>query len=248
MQVIKAYTDPDGKQMEVRLDVLPDKCAVCSKHGRPELVGLSWFHEQTRRPLHVAFRCPVHDCGGMFVATYVHSSTNGGVFSFRLQGTALPRFVERKSFPRNIETLSPNFCSTFNQSLNAEQNGLDQICGPGYRKALEFLVKDFLIKHAYKDNAEIQERIRKTFLGKVIDDHIDQSVIRQCAKRAAWLGNDETHYARVWAGKDISDLKSLIQITLNHIDMTIEAEHYLAEMPDQSKPPTSPSPVEKVVS
>lgn len=31
-------------------------------------------------------------------------------------------------------------------------------------------------------------------------------------ERAAWLGNDETHYVRKWPEKDVKDLKSLNRI------------------------------------
>ena len=36
------------------------------------------------------------------------------------------------------------FLTIYNQSLSAEDNNLDQIAGIGYRKALEFLIKDYL--------------------------------------------------------------------------------------------------------
>lgn len=86
-------------------------------------------------------------------------------------------------------------------------------------------------KYKYKDAADQQEEVRKAFLGSVIEKHIDQDRIKQCAKRAAWLGNDQTHYTRKWEDKDIHDLKSLIMMTLNHIDLTIESDRYLREMP-----------------
>ena len=46
-----------------------------------------------------------------------------------------------------------------------------------------------------------------------------------------WLGNDEVHYTRKWEDKDIHDLKSLIMMTVSHIDLTIESDRYLKEMP-----------------
>jgi hypothetical protein len=113
----------------------------------------------------------------------------------------------------------------------AEDNALDQICGPGYRKALEFLVKDYLIGYIYKEDQQKQSDVTKAFLGAAIEKYIDQERIKQCAKRAAWLGNDETHYTRKWEDKDIHDLKSLIVMTVNYIDLTIESDRYLKEMP-----------------
>ena len=158
--------------------------------------------------------------------------------SFNLQTTKLLVFVEAKVFPANIQIISPLFCKTYDQSLTAEANGLDQVCGPGYRKSLEFLVKDYLVGYRYKDAPEKQNEVRKAFLGPVIDKHFDQVKIKECAKRAAWLGNDETHYTRKWETKDINDLKSLIMMTVNHIDLDVESDRYLLEMPAEGPKPS----------
>ena len=114
----------------------------------------------------------------------------------------------------------------------AEANGLDQIAGPGYRKSLEFLVKDFLVNHVHPGDLEKENTIKGMFLGKCIEDMIDEKRIKNCAKRAAWLVNDETHYTRKWEEKDIHDLKSLINMTVNWIDLVIASDDYLQSMPD----------------
>jgi hypothetical protein len=54
--------------------------------------------------------------------------------------------------------------------------------------------------------------------------------VKECAKRAAWLGNDETHYTRKWETKDVSDLKLLVKLTVNWIDNVLLTEKYIAEM------------------
>jgi hypothetical protein len=81
--------------------------------------------------------------------------------------------------------------------------------------------------------------VRRKFLGNVISEYIDEEVIKNCAKRATWLGNDETHYTRKWEDRDIHDLKALIGITMNFIDMSIEAARYMAEMPDPNATPAA---------
>ena len=55
------------------------------------------------------------------------------------------------------------------------------------------------------------------------------------AKRATWLGNDETHYYKKWPEKDISDLKILIQLTVNSIDNQLLIEKYEKEMDKPKK-------------
>ena len=43
------------------------------------------------------------------------------------------------------------------------------------------------------------------------------------SQRAAWIGNDETHYVRKWEEKDIEDLKILI----DHVVKFIKRELYM---------------------
>jgi hypothetical protein len=73
-------------------------------------------------------------------------------------------------------------------------------------------------------------------LGNVIKDHLDDALIKEVAKRATWLGNDETHYVRKWVDKDISDLKSLVRIAMNFVDSVLEAERHISDMPEPQKP------------
>ena len=129
-------------------------------------------------------------------------------------------------FNAEINSTSSLFCQIYGESEFAEQNGLKQICGAGYRKALEFLIKDYLIK---KDPSN-EEKIKTLFLGDCIEDMVDNPRIKEIAKRAVWLGNDETHYIREWKDKDLEDLKRLIGITVHFISIEIESEKYMGEM------------------
>lgn len=226
---INAHT-VDGAHVPSILVVVPDKCPVCEQSGQPNFCYAATRAVAPGSTLFAVFRCPVVNCRALYVGNYyweIHTNP----YRWNLQKTSLSRYIEKKVFPANIEKISPAFCLTFNQALVAEQNQLDQICGPGFRKALEFLVKDYLVLHLYKNDPTKQEVVKKAFLAPAIENHIDQEKIKQCAKRAVWLGNDEVHYTRKWEGKDINDLKSLILITVNHIDLTIESDRYLEEMP-----------------
>jgi hypothetical protein len=37
-------------------------------------------------------------------------------------------------------------------------------------------------------------------VSSVIEEYIDDSDLKEIAKRAIWLGNDETHIVRKWGG------------------------------------------------
>lgn len=55
------------------------------------------------------------------------------------------------------------------------------------------------------------------------------------AKRAAWLGNDESHYVRKWEECDLKHLKELISVVMNFIQSDILHDRYLAEMNEPRK-------------
>ncbi|CAD6491876.1 MAG: hypothetical protein DIAAKJNI_00172 [Candidatus Argoarchaeum ethanivorans] len=106
-----------------------------------------------------------------------------------------------------------------------------EICGVGYRKALEFLIKDYLI--SIKPDEE--ENIKNRFLGRCIKEDIESTKLKQIAEKATWLGNDETHYIKKWKDKDLEDLKKLINITVHYIVMELQTKTYLSDMEDNKK-------------
>jgi hypothetical protein len=75
-------------------------------------------------------------------------------------------------------------------------------------------------------------RIEAQFLGPCIQEFLDDRYLRECARRASWLGNDETHYRRVWTDHDIDDMKRLIRLTLTWLNFALQTERYLEEMPE----------------
>lgn len=165
-------------------------------------------------------RCPNEVCNHHFVLGLDHQ----GHFV-----TVLPNAQpQNKVFSEIINSISPQFVSIYNQAYHAEQTNLDQICGVGYRKALEFLIKDYLISKEIDE--QIKENIKKKFLNNCIQDYVQNDNIKNVAKRAVWLGNDETHYVRVWANKDVNNLKQLIDLTVRWIENEVETERVLQEM------------------
>jgi hypothetical protein len=76
----------------------------------------------------------------MFVAAYrVRTAPPNDSFPCQLVDSPPLRHAIEKTFPESIKQISSTFCSVYNQALQAEENKLDQVCGPGYRKALEYL-------------------------------------------------------------------------------------------------------------
>jgi hypothetical protein len=51
-----------------------------------------------------------------------------------------PFSISEREFSKIIEDISEKFSKIYNQAQNAEISNLDEIAGPGYGKALEFLI------------------------------------------------------------------------------------------------------------
>jgi hypothetical protein len=194
------------------------KCPYCQSYIIPRYIGFVFAFDQTT--WNVWMKCTNPNCERIFTAHY-----NPGLEEYN---TYQELAVAEKKFDDCIKTISPSFVNIYNQAYKAEQVRLGEICGIGYRKALEFLIKDYLTSlHPDK-----KEEFRKEALGICINK-IDNSSIKELARRATWLGNDETHYIRKWENRDIQDLKNLIDLTCQYITMESKSKAYLEEMPEK---------------
>ncbi|KUP35771.1 hypothetical protein AU385_02765 [Bacillus halotolerans] len=165
------------------------------------------------------FKCNKRSCNHLFISLLSKS-----LYSYEVD-LSYPTRPAKVQFNEDITQTSPLFVDIYNQANAAESSGLNHIAGMGYRKSLEFLIKDYLIKHRGED----EQTIKAAFLGKCIKQYLSEN-IKQVAERASWLGNDETHYHRVWEDRDIQDLKKLINLTVYWISSEIQTERYITEM------------------
>ena len=219
-----------GGQVQVRYEGVPDVCPVCKHACHAIQLGQATVFPETRdegsRKLQMLFRYPRHRCGTLFIAEYSPRVDDRRNYHFEFSA-AYPRMPDKAKIADGVAEVSPNFVKILNESLAAESHNLDQIVGMGLRKALEFLIKDYCVRKHPDKEAEIKARP----LGQCITEYVTDRNIQTCAERATWLGNDETHYTRIWTGHDISDLKDLIGLTQNWISNELLTKKYLSEMP-----------------
>lgn len=130
------------------------------------------------------------------------------------------------NFPEIIKDISSKFVEIHRQAETAETEDLGEISGIGYGKALEFLIKDYLIK-LFPDKEEI---IKKKKLYDCIHELVDNPKIKALAEKARLIRNDETHYERKLEDSDIKDLKKLILATV----AWIELEYFTAEVSNEN--------------
>jgi hypothetical protein len=227
-------SSPAGGQFEVRYTGVPDVCPLCKHACHAIPLGQGTLFPESPNPencqLQMLFRCPRKECGRLFIAEYYPRIDYRRNCHFELSAL-YPQTPDQAKIADGVAEVSPNFVEIMNQSLAAESHTLDQLVGMGLRKALEFLIKDYCV-HKHPDK---EAEIKANPLGKCIADYISDSNIKDCAARATWLGNDETHYTRVWTDHDISDLRVLIQLTQNWISSELLTQKYRSTMPEPAK-------------
>lgn len=194
---------------------LPDTCPVCSYAVSPEYILI---YSKDRLTSELLCGCPRYECGALFFAVYEGEDTD--------LVRCYPYSKVSKEFPEEVSELSPDFVAIYNQAHHAEQEGLSLICGVAYRKALEYLIKDYVLKLSPEEDS----KVKAMPLQQCVQKFITEPTIKNMAERATWLGNDETHYIRKWENKDLQDLKNLIDLTVYFICMSRKALRYMEEM------------------
>ena len=218
-------------QIDIRGDSI-DYCPICHRHIVPDLINNYLSAIGNNSPLlQRMYRCPNIKCGMIFSALYTRRTFPGHQVLYwfiRLE----PMYPKEPIIPDNIKNNYPSFYKIYKQANRAEELGLSEVCGMGYRKSIEFLVKDFVKRELIQSKIAEEEiiKILKTPLSGCIEKYITDPKTKSMAKRATWLGNDETHYYKKWPEKDISDLKTLIQLTINSIENQLLSEKYEKEM------------------
>ena len=213
----------------------PNQCPLCKKAIKPYFL-YGWINE-TAATAYAVFEC--RSCFSAFIkimpSINISTRTAGSiVYNESSSSTALiaPNNPTTTEFSKYIIEASPQFIKIYNQANTAECYGLDEIAGIGYRKSLEFLIKDYLISNISDEDEK--DNIRRKPLASCINDNIDSKNLQIVASRAAWIGNDEAHYIRRHEDKDITDLKRLIDLTVRWIEsefMTLEAEGIVHKPP-----------------
>lgn len=226
----------------VSRDREPNFCPHCAHKIAPEELDWAITPQQgTARPeLECTCKCTNQNCQHLFIATYsletvvaqndaqrLAQFAGSSRAVFRLKSSH-PRHVPKYPFSTELANLSPAFVEIYGQAEISEALGLGQVCGLGYRKAVEFLVKDYcLSRRPVGEHLSILSTPLAQCISRFVDDHR----IKDVANRAAWLGNDEGHYVRKWIDRDVTDLKLLIRLLCNWIESSILTEQYRKDMP-----------------
>jgi hypothetical protein len=212
----------DLKNSANRVEIFhfPDECPICHAHCSPECLGA--YKTKDEGPKYTAvFHCPSAKCSALFLAYYETP--------LRSPSRCAPLTPNVRSIPEKVASVSPEGVKLLRQAEAAIAYRLPDLVGPGLRKSLEFILKDFLQK-IHPDKAD---SIKKTALGNCVNTWVTDHNLKKAAERAVWLGNDETHYLKLWNDHDVEDLQTLLHLTLNWIDSELTLADYAKEMPEK---------------
>ncbi len=205
----------------------PDVCPACKYAIQPyELSRVGYIDNDNVTNIVFTYLCK--KCFHPFIALYdmrEDRALNGSRYAaFRFMA---PNRFSPQEFDPSISSVSPSFVEIYNQALAAESYGLNQVAGVGYRKALEFLIKDFLIS---QDPSQ-KETIERMELGNCIANKVSFEKLRIVASRSAWLGNDQAHYVQKFDDYDIEDMKRFIKSAVFWISSELTTAEAMAIEP-----------------
>lgn len=231
MKEIHASAFEDGTA-KFKIDREPDQCPVCHSNIQPRTSNVSVFTSgnpivsvvSTDCKVQIVYWCPNSECGRLFVSTY-DSPEGDNIAYFR---ASAPKKMSPPNIPEVVQEVSPKFADIYKQSLEADAKNLTQLVGAGLRKAVEFLVKDYLIDR----NPEEEDKYKRTHLRSCIKDHIENKQLKRAANNAVLLGHDEVHYEKEYEDKDIEDLKTLVRVAMHWVEDSLLTEGYAEEMED----------------
>lgn len=207
----------------------PDACPCCNKVMSDDLSPIMAINninngEKEYKGCKVVsiYRCA--SCNSLFAIWSEHKAvtqdeTAQEGLSYTCKIVAEFPFEKTTTFTPDITNLSAEFVSIFNQAEVAEAQNLNEICGMGYRRALEYLVDAYIRKN--RPTEAIDANLP---LGIKIRNYIDNEQIRTLAEKSAWLGNDATHIINNHPDRSVIDIKKFIKAITSIIDTEFACE------------------------
>jgi len=207
----------------------PNVCPHCHIVNNPHVQSHFVTKDTDNIPTVITvWRCSNDECSKIFMASY---KLEGQQFKFSRFLNGLPKGPDWPKPILDLKNGNPKtpeqpeqtrFIKTYLQSLIAENSGLDELAGMGYRKAIEYLVKDWAIQNKPEDKSKIEN----SWLGAVINDYYSGD-LKEILERATWLGNDQAHYNKIFEEYDIDILKELIELIMVELDRQYKKRHYI---------------------
>ncbi|MGI8152494.1 hypothetical protein ACUXP2_000820 [Staphylococcus haemolyticus] len=204
---------------EIKIDIdLPKSCPYCEQVQTPFLKSSSGL-EQNNRIFSVIFIC--NKCKQHFLMQYRKQQTSFRVDNYKSYPVDIYYKSADETFSQDLKECSPDFTTIFSQLNIAEKHNLNALLKLGYRKAIEQLVWDYLIKFENKSENSLQ---KKTFSARIQLLNLPQTP--WLSDLIAWIGNDGAHPYQRHEDLTIEDMKRLSNIVIKNIETLIMQHKY----------------------
>ena len=211
------------KGIDLKFWGVPKKCPHCNKFVQMDIVGKVNGPKKNVDITLVVFQCIA--CRELIVGRYIEVGNVFWLYRHDNQSLFYPnRAYTEKYVPEEIKKISPHFSSIYNQAAKAEHYGCIDIAGAGFRKAAEFLIRDFAI---YKNKNKKEKILNTTSPKNVIKNFLNEYPrISRAAVNSLELGNDEVHYSKIYTEYSLKDLKDFIEIVVGEIVDELKLEQF----------------------
>lgn len=189
-----------------------DMCPLC--HFGMYLSQYGWrnFHDwlyadQRNFNIFSVYVCPHCHRGFVVVHKMAVLDEGDGVCVVKEESQAVyPHIVKLPDIDDAVRSISPKFYDIYQQCLTEKANGLYDLYGMGFRKAVEYLVTDFAIKMHPEEN----DKIISMSLHNRIEKYISDDDVRETLLACKLLGNNEVHYDNSNTSDDMVLFEELI--------------------------------------
>lgn len=161
-----------------------------------------------------------HRCPNCENVSYSFQITNDKEWKL---GSFYPGYIS-DGIPEILVKHCPNFAHIYSQAQQAEQNGLTDLAGMGYRAAIEFLIKDYALAFEL-DTLDDIKKLRA--LGPTISHYFNNKrknkelLTFNAAEVVSIIGNDFTHWNKE-TDCDLNVLKHYTDIVIKVIEMNFD--------------------------
>jgi hypothetical protein len=220
----------------IEISQRPDKCPFCNTSIVPEqhLARLQINKDQTKTMVNVFYGCT--KCANSFCVTYSIGNAVSGIKPktyYVSPKYTTPPYQTNTKIDERINQVSQRAVDLFHEAEKADNTGLTEIAGMGYRKSLECLIKDALVKLGTKTHEEVVE----LNLNQAIELFDGNSRLTRVAHQARVIGNDFTHYEAKYEGYDITTLKKLLGLAFSWLSDEFETKE-TEELQKKNQPAT----------
>ena len=215
-------------------DMLIEKplvCPLCGERNDPAPKENHVFAAAHNKP-YITIKYQCNTCLGIFLSTY-DVDLNAKSATFGSFHPTLSVSYENQ----HLQDVSPRFIEVYKQSLTADNSGHFALAAIGYRSAVEFLIKDYLVK--FRDVAE--KDVVKLSLFDAAGKYLPQEMVNT-ADVVRILGRDYVHYDVRHPDIDFSVLRDYTKLIIDQIALAVRVSNPPVARPSGQSPQANDHP------